>query len=164
MLNYFLVSPRYRVSIHGKLPDDYSEKYNQADEARKRNEQQRMEQEYLLYQQTRGNKWHKAEPQKLSALLRKKNEENLFCFCSVMMLIGRQAAATFELNDNVGGGKAVLSLSDGIVQEQDKGSQPEDKQGKKIRVFFPLWTFLFQENKPKLTAMPNERRKLLLSV
>ena len=56
MLNYFLVSPRYRASIHGKLPDDYSEKYNQADEARKRNEQQRMEQEYLLYQQTRGNK------------------------------------------------------------------------------------------------------------
>ncbi len=55
MLNYFLVSPRYRASIHGKLPDDYSEKYNQADEARKRNEQQRMEQEYLLYQQTRGN-------------------------------------------------------------------------------------------------------------
>ena len=55
MLNYFLVSPRYRASIHGKLPDDYSEKYNQADEARKRNEQQRMEQEYLLYQQTRSN-------------------------------------------------------------------------------------------------------------
>ena len=89
--------------------------------------------------------------------------KKLILLCSVMMLIGRQAAATFELNDNVGGGKAVLSLSDGIVQEQDKGSQPEDKQGEEDKGIFSFMDFsFFKKNKPKLTAMPNERRETFI--
>lgn len=54
MLNYFLVSPRYRATIPGRLSDDYNDKYNQADSARRRNEQDVFEQECRLYEQTRG--------------------------------------------------------------------------------------------------------------
>ena len=66
--------------------------------------------------------------------------KKLILLCSVMMLIGRQAAATFELNDNVGGGKSCLVIERRIVQEQDKGSQPEDKTGgeEDKGYFFPL--------------------------
>ena len=54
MLNYFLVSPRYRATIPGRLSDEYNDKYNQADSARRRNEQDVFEQECRLYEQTRG--------------------------------------------------------------------------------------------------------------
>lgn len=56
MLNYFLVSPRYHGTIPGKLSDGYRDKYYQAQTARIRNEQETLQKEYLIYQQSRGNR------------------------------------------------------------------------------------------------------------
>jgi len=51
MLNYFLVSPRYRATISGRMPDDYNEKYNQAVRERERIEAVQLEKECRLYRQ-----------------------------------------------------------------------------------------------------------------
>ncbi len=51
MLNYFLVSERYRGSISGRLPENYNDKYQQAYFARKQAEQKQFEQECCQYEQ-----------------------------------------------------------------------------------------------------------------
>lgn len=71
MLNYFLVSPRYRGTIPGKLPDDYNDKYNQASEACLRDEQETLEKECQIYEQSRGKTIVSPRP-KISSQLRTK--------------------------------------------------------------------------------------------
>ena len=53
MLNYFLVSQRYRGSISGTLPPDYERAYNQAQSERDQAKQKQLDKEYRQYQRTR---------------------------------------------------------------------------------------------------------------
>lgn len=56
MLNYFLVSQRYRGSISKTWTPDYEEAYTQAQAERDENEQKQMNKEYLQYKQSRKSK------------------------------------------------------------------------------------------------------------
>lgn len=86
-------------------------------------------------------------------------------FCSLLTLYSQVSLAQFELNDeDISGGKAVLSLTDGIVQESDiKAAQAKNEQEAKTdedKGIFSFMDFSFmKKDKPKLTAMPNERKE-----
>lgn len=83
--------------------------------------------------------------------------------CSALTLISNTAFAQFELNDeDVSGGKAVLSLTDGIVQESEKTAPSKEEQAAadEDKGIFSFMDFSFmKKDKPKLTALPNERKE-----
>lgn len=87
--------------------------------------------------------------------------------CTALALVSPSAYAQFELNDEeISGGKGVLSLTDGIVLDKEKKPEEpkaeetpkaEDNEDKGIFSFMDF-SFL-KKDKPKLTALPNERKE-----
>ena len=87
--------------------------------------------------------------------------------CTALALVSPSAYAQFELNDEeISGGKGVLSLTDGIVLDKEKkpeepkaeeNPKAEDNEDKGIFSFMDF-SFL-KKDKPKLTALPNERKE-----
>jgi len=91
--------------------------------------------------------------------------KKLILLSSVIMLMGRPVYAQFELNDSIGGGKAVLSLSDGIVQDNKSAKEKviPDAEEEEDKGFFSFIDFSFlKKNKPKLKARSNELKETFL--
>lgn len=70
--------------------------------------------------------------------------------CTALALVSPSAYAQFELNDEeISGGKGVLSLTDGIVldkekkPEEPKAEEPPKPKTMKTKAFFRLWIFPF---------------------
>lgn len=80
-----------------------------------------------------------------------------------LILLSQPTYAQFNLNDaGAANSKAVLSLSDGIVQQSTSNSAPTDEAtpaAEEDKGIFSFMDFSFLKNKgPKLTAEPNERK------
>ena len=70
--------------------------------------------------------------------------------CTALALVSPSAYAQFELNDEeISGGKGVLSLTDGIVLDKEKKPEspklkkPQKPKTMKTKAFFRLWIFPF---------------------
>ena len=81
--------------------------------------------------------------------------------CTALALVSPSAYAQFELNDEeISGGKGVLSLTDGIVLDKEKKPEEPKAEDNEDKGIFSFMDFSFlKKDKPKLTALPNERKE-----